>query len=214
MVAKKTETKFKLDIQEVLSALDNRDRDYYKNLPEEGKKALALQEVILRWMSSVGSSTVDWAEARRQGRTKGDKKGAWPSTVSDSKFTEYYLMVVNDTANIGFGYHELYKHPELEWLLLTLAGAGQKQEHVWIPSSPKSETPNIDAMFRKKYPLASNKEIKMVIKLSTDNEIINMVSDYGNPDKLSASEAKVMKEERAGVFDLHTIKAELKKIGR
>ena len=212
---KNTEKKtFKLDIMEVISALDYQDRDYYKNLPEEGKKAVAMQEVALRWLSAVGKTQVDFDEARRQGRKKGDGKGPWPSSVADTDLTEYYLIMTNEGPNVSFGFHELYGHEELEWMLLSLVGAGTKQEHVWIPASPKSTTPTIDAMLRKKHPLANTKEIKMLKDMMLSEEIIDMVKEYGNPDKLSKGEAAKLKQVHGGVFDVKTVEAELKRLGK
>lgn len=207
----------KLDIlQDVLPALDRRDRDYYKNLPEEGKKSLALQEVILRWMSAVGHSTPNFEEAKRQGRYKGDGKGLWPATVGDTEWTEYHLIITNEGPNMSFGNHALYGHAELEWMLLALAGSGKLQEHTWIPSSPKSDTPTIDAMLRHRYPLASKAEIRMLKNMLSAEEAVNMVEEYGNPDKLSDGEAsKIKKIHGTGVvFDKNTVKAEMKKLGK
>ncbi len=216
MVEKKKDSKKpKLNMQDVLAALDLNNKDFYRELPDENKKAVAMQEVVLRWLSAVGKSVVDFEEAKNQGRKKGDGKGPWPTKeIVDNEYTQYYLIMTNEGPNIGFGYHSLYDHPELEWMLLSLVGAGAKQEHIWIPGSPKSETPTIDAMLRQLYPLANTSEIKMLKSLASREEIINMVKGYGNPDKLSSSESLKVKQEQGGVFDLNTIEAELKKIGK
>lgn len=187
-VAKKSH---KVDMfKETLPALDCNDRDFYKNLSDESKKTIAMQEVVLRWLSCVGNYG------------------------KDNKFTEYYLIMTNEGPNMSFGYHELYGHEELEWMLLSIVGIGKQQNHSWIPSAPKSETPTIDAMFWKKYPLASIKEIKMLKSLASKEEILLLVSDYGNPDKLSSTEATKLKQKHGGVFDKKTVLAELKKIGK
>ena len=209
---KTVEKKFKLDVNDVLSALDCCDQSFYKQLPEDGKKSIALQEVILRWLSAISSDQLDWDEARKQGRKKGDGKGPWPK--KDDDFTGDYLMIVNDGPNMSFGYHELYGHEELEWMLMAMVGLGDKQEHVWIPASPKSDTPTIDAIFRNKYPLANIKEINMLKALITKDELLMLVNDYGNPDKLSDNEAAKMKQKHGAVFDKKTVLLELKKIGK
>jgi len=192
-VKKKSTTKkaHKVDMfREVLPALDRNDMFFYRNLPDESKKAIAMQEVVLRYLSSVGSYG------------------------KDNKFTEYYLIMTNEGPNISFGYHNLYGHEELEWMLLSIVGIGTKQDHSWIPASPKSDTPNIDAMFRRLYPLASNKEIKMLKTLASKDEILDLVNDFGNPDKLSVAEAAKLKQIQGGVFDKKTITTEIKKIGK
>lgn len=213
MAAKKTvkrvsKSEFKLDMQEVLSAIDRRDRNYYKQLPDEGKRALA-PSVIIRWLSAVGEP--DWAEWKRQGRQKGDGKGSPPQ--KDSSYTDYYLLATNEGPNVNMGYYVLSKeHKELEWLLLCAVGIGKKVDHSWISTGPKSDTPSIDAMFMRKYPLASRKEIQLLKEITPSNEIIRLVKEFGNPDKLSSTEAKESRQLYGGVFDLQTIQSELKRL--
>lgn len=199
---------FKLDLQEVLAALDSRDKGYYLTLPDDGKRALVMGEVALRWLSCVGEP--DWDKWNKQGRQKGDGKG--PPPQKDSAYTEYYLVMTNEGPNINMGYHELSKsHKELEWLLLTIVGIGKKVNHSWI-SVPSSETPTIDALIRNKYPLSSKKEVEMMKRLMSKDEIIDLVKGYGNPDKLSSTEASKSRNIYGGVFDMQTVNAELKKL--
>jgi hypothetical protein len=180
--AKKPRSESDLAIEDVLKALDLGDKQFFKNLPEESKKKIAIHEVLLRWMSSVGSSTINFEEARQQGRKKGDGKGPWPSFTSDSTYTETYLLTTN-AINEMLGYHDLYKHPELEWLLLSLVGIGATQEHQWISNSPKSVTPKIDAMLYGKYPLANEHEITVLKQLGGKDMVVQLAHDFGMTDK-------------------------------
>jgi len=81
MAGKKRE--YKLDIMEVLKALDMGDRAYYDGLTDEEKKAY-VPLVIMRWMSALP----DQNSARH-----------------------YSVLAVNDLVNVGFW--ELSKHTEL-----------------------------------------------------------------------------------------------------
>lgn len=171
----KEQKKFKLDIQKLLKALDLRDKGFYKNLEDDEKKAIPFP-VLRRWMSTVGD--VDWNEGKKQGRFKGDKKGPWP--IGDERNTAYYLIMVNEIANYGF--MDLYKHPELQWLLLCIVGRGQPKSHQWLPSK-KVNIKNVEEIYRKKYPLASYTEIRMLITLSREQEFKQLLCDMGYQDK-------------------------------
>jgi hypothetical protein len=175
-------TEHELDIREVLKALDLGDKHFYKNLPDESKKKIAIHEVILRWMSSVAATTINFEEAKRQGRKKGDGKGPWPSIMSDTSYTEDMLLTVNAINEI-LGYHDLYKHPELEWLLLSLASVGSMQEHQYIPNKRISTTPKIDSMLRSKYPLANEHEMTIIKQLGGKEMAVQLAHDFGMTDK-------------------------------
>jgi len=171
----KAAKKHKLDIQKVLKALDLRDRNFFRNLTEEEKKQVPFP-VIRRWMSTVG--TVDFSEGKRQGRRKGDGKGAWP--IGDEQYTGYYLEMTNEVANEGF--MMLYEHPELQWNLLTTIGCGQAKQHQWLPANKKVNATKIGAIFQEQHPLASEDEISMLIEICTKETFEDQLKDLGYQD--------------------------------
>jgi hypothetical protein len=172
---------FKLDVAEVLRQLDNKNIGYYSELTDEQKKSLA-PVVLMRWMSAVGEEQVNFTLAKRQGRKKGDGKGKWPSYVVDTHLTQYYLDLTNQVVNVGL--HELYKHPELQWMLLTIVGFGEPQQHIWTRSSGKSKAfNNITSLLKKKYPLASYKELDLVKYVMSQQDFKDMLLDMGMDDK-------------------------------
>lgn len=163
-------------MQLILSALDQRDYDYYnrfgKTEDERAKKWGVEAYPAMRWLSSVGISEVDWAEAKKQGRKKGDKKGAWPSTTVDNEYTAYFLMAVNEIANIKFW--DLGNHRKLQFLLLACIGQGQlpgKTAHTWIKMPKKSKAKNkFQEVFLQLYPNANSLELKILSEKYSDSK--------------------------------------------
>lgn len=170
------------DIQDVLKKIDTKQYDWFGQLTDKEKSQLKAQFIpLLRWLSAVGSSEVDFDEARRQGRKKGDKKGPWPSRDQDNEFTDYYLQFTNMIVNENF--FALYDHPELQWKLMCIIGMGTPQKHQWIKSSPK--TPNYDAVrevIASVNPLASYKEISMIINMHTKESFKELLLRMGKQD--------------------------------
>lgn len=155
-MAKNKEPKrsYKLDIMTVLEAADKGIKDFYNNLTEEEQKAFA-PRVLIRWLS----------------------------TVSDkSAHKEYAILATNDLVNLGMW--SLSKHPELIWLLMTVAGTGQKQYHQWIPMSKgTSSTPKLDQLIVQVWPHTNSQEQQMLKKLRSSLEWQELAKDSGWDDK-------------------------------
>lgn len=184
------EIKLAKSMQSILAALDSRDFSYYdkfgstqeerdKNWTSEGYPAL-------RWLSSVGKSEIDWPEAKRQGRKKGDKKGPWPSTTFDTEYTSYYLLAVNEIANIRFW--DLSQHKKMQFLLLSCVGMGNlpdKEGHLW-PGMPKNKKGKnkIEKFLYLCFPKVNALEMKLLRKIYSDkNKLINLGKSYGLSDE-------------------------------
>lgn len=155
-MVKKTEAKrsYKLDIMTVLEAADKGMKDFYVNLTEEEKKAFA-PRVLIRWLS----------------------------TVSDkSDFKHYSILAVNDLVNLGLW--SLNRHPELVWLLMTVAGTGRKQYHQWIPQSKgSSNTPRLDSFISQHWPHTNTTERSMLKNIKTPEEWMDLAKSSGMDDK-------------------------------
>jgi hypothetical protein len=98
-----------LDLKPLLRALDLRNKNYYSNLSAEDKKLFSAF-MLQRYASSVDG---------------------------DSFFQEHYLDTINQCSNINFW--SLTKHPELQWKLMTMAGATRVQFHPYIHSGGKTK---------------------------------------------------------------------------
>jgi len=143
----------RLDIFKTLEAIDRKNKSYYKNLTEEEQKGFA-PPVVMRWLS----------------------------TVSDgSGLSEYYTLMTNEIVNIGFW--DLSKHPELQYLLMTLVGSGKKMNHQWIPNAKKIKHNKVDELFRLKHPEINERELNILWNIYTDADIKQLAIDYGFDDK-------------------------------
>jgi hypothetical protein len=156
---------YKLDIGRVMENLDYGNRQFYTQLPDEEKKAFTPYTVI-RWASSVKASR---------------------------DIQEHYLTYINELVNVHFW--SLTKHPELQWLLMSMVGFGEKQYHQWIPMAKKEKSSSlVDSLIRSKYPDANDSEMDVMRKINTDEDFIEVARALAWSDK-----------------DLKALKAELKK---
>ena len=138
----------KLDIFDLMAAVDKRDKGFLDRQTPEMKKGF-VPMVTLRWASAV------------QGPKQDD-----------------YLIAVNEFANVN--YHDLYDHPELQFKLLTLAGAGKPQRHQWIPVAKQGKSVTaIQKFVGRYYPLASTAEIDMLISKFTPDTFTDFVNQSG-----------------------------------
>lgn len=138
----------KLDIFDVLAAVDRRDLGWLDRQPPEAKKEFAAP-VVLRWASSVQGPNA-----------------------------EHYLWLVNEIANIDF--HTLYQHPELQYKLIAMCGVGKNQRHQWITNAKVTKkAPKVHTFLSRFHPLASAREIDMLIGLHTKETFTELVYASG-----------------------------------
>ena len=172
-------------LTELLPEIDGRNYNFFANLPkfykkngqEDPNKGVDFVP-LLRWASAVGEEKVDWDEARRLGRKKGDGKGKWPAkSFDDPILTGYYVEAVNDVVNKNFW--EMLDHPELLYKLFALTGCGEKTTHIWL-KAPKKKTQNkIFQLIKQYYPTASQDEIDMFLKFNSKDEILEIAYMMG-----------------------------------
>lgn len=95
----------KFPIDQVMRAIDSRDRGFYSRLTDEDRK-LVNSYMAQRWASAVQSN--------------------------DREVQEHYLLMVNDLCNIDY-VATTSAHEELRWMMLSLVGLGVKLRHDFIP---------------------------------------------------------------------------------
>lgn len=95
----------KIPIDQVMRAVDLRDKTFWSNLPQEDRK-LVNSYMAARWASAVQSN--------------------------DREVQEHYLLMVNDLCNIDY-VATTSAHEELRWMMLSLVGLGIKLRHDFIP---------------------------------------------------------------------------------
>ena len=140
-----------VNLIEILSKIKNK-KDIYDDLGiddfEKLSKFTEISFILLRWMSAVGTKNVDWEEAKKQNRKKGDGKGAWPVIINDSNNTFINLILINEFLNKNFW--DLFvndknretNHAKLAYYILKtickIVNLEEKEEYIWI-NNPKSK---------------------------------------------------------------------------
>jgi len=146
----------KLDIKDVLLALDKKDRGFYDRLSDEEKKAFS-PYMMIRWGCSV------------QG-------------ISDLQ--EYYLIRTNENYNKNFFDVSSSVHPKLHWLTATTISPGMgKQYHPWLSAPKKQAKSKLESFFISHYPTMKLDEIRLLIQTNTPDDIKAFLKDLGKDDK-------------------------------
>ncbi len=185
------ENDIEISINDFLNAIKNKDIEFYKKISDNEnireKKLLSCIYPLLRWASCVGANKIDWLEAKKQGRKKGDKKGPWPSKIYDTENTIYNLLVCND---INENFWILTKrdnsgktHIYLLYLMMIyfLPNFNKEEEFIWLPK-PKSKKikEKVDELFLKIYPDANEIELNILRKkYNTPEKIRELIQFLG-----------------------------------
>jgi hypothetical protein len=151
----------KLAIKEILSWIDNDEKDIWNHLEDEHKKQVSFW-LLNRYVSSVNGS-----------REKQE--------LAVFKTNEYYNKNFND---IGVGKDS--GHQKLMWQLLCMSGATGKNEfHPWIGFKKKTGS---DAkaikLLEQIYPDMKNDEVELLARLSTKKELKQLAEEHDIDVKL------------------------------
>lgn len=145
----------KLSLTDQLNSLNRKNRNFYDNLDDEGKKKFSAY-LMMKYGANVEGS-VD--------------------------LQEWYLRATNEYVNINF--FELNKHPKLQWLLLTTISPNfGNQRHYWL-ASKKKEDSNASKKIKfllKLYPTHKLKDIEILANINTEQDLINLAIDMGLSD--------------------------------
>lgn len=145
---------YKVDIKNVMNALDTRDHSWYDKLTEEEKKDISIWQ-IMRFMSSCQSKSDD--------------------------IEYHYLIMTNEIVNTHFNL--LRNDPELQFKLLQIVGLGLKQYHPWIPPAKRQKTNKLFDFFLERYPTYREDDVYDLLSISTKEEIIKFLQDNGLSDE-------------------------------
>ena len=97
-----------------------------------------------------------------------------------NEIDKYYLISSNVNANKYM--FDLYKHPKLQWLMITAISPGiGKQRHQWIKRKKKGGSSNNDILKELKalYPNHKIEDLELMSQLVTKKEIKQYVKDLG-----------------------------------
>jgi hypothetical protein len=151
----------KLQIKEILSWIDNDEKDIWNHLEDEHKKQVSFW-LLNRYVSSVNGN-----------REKQE--------LAVFKTNEYYNKNFND---IGVGKDS--GHQKLMWQLLCMSGATGKNEfHPWIGFKKKAggDTKAIK-LLEQIYPNMKNDEVELLARLSTKKELKQLAEEHNIDVKL------------------------------
>jgi hypothetical protein len=147
----------KLNIRNEMSALDQKQRDYYDSMTDEEKKKFAAF-LMIRWGSSVSGGTTE--------------------------LQQYYLVSCNERLNKNFFDISASKHKKFLWLLATTVSPGMgKHYHKWI--SPKKKTNNNKAIkfLKQMFPSRDDSDLELMAKINDTRDLKDMARRHGWDDK-------------------------------
>lgn len=141
----------KLALSRVLTALDRKDRNFYKNLPDNEKKEVQ-PYVLMRYLSSSKGSL---------------------------ELQEWYLRATNEYVNKGYWNLSSTDHKELQWLLLTTVSPGMgTQYHEWIPMKKDKKNKKLEVL-HELFPEAGDMELETLDGIYTMDDVRRMLEDRG-----------------------------------
>ena len=142
----------KLSIQNEMTQLDLKNRDFYDSLTDEERKKFSTY-LMVRWASSV---------------------------QANQDYQEWYLLSCNERLNKHF--FEINRHPKLQWLCATTVSPGLgTQRHQWIAPKKKEKGDNeIKKTLMSLLPAAKMSDIETLSKLITKKELRALLDEHGN----------------------------------
>ena len=144
----------KLAIKEILSWIDNDEKDIWNHLEDDHKKQISFW-LLNRYVSSVSGS-----------REKQE--------LAVFKTNQYYNKHFND---IGVGKEN--GHQQLMWQLLCMSGATGKNEfHPWIGFKKKTGNNNAVKLLQQIYPNMKQDEVELLAGLSTKKELKQLAEEH------------------------------------
>ena len=94
----------------------------------------------------------------------------------------HYLFMVNELVNQNF--EEIYKHPELQWLLMSMCGSGKKEYHPYIkPPNTRKKKDKVGDFLSTLYPLMKSDEIELLRQFNSKEELKQLAESHGYDDK-------------------------------
>jgi hypothetical protein len=142
----------KLSIQNEMTQLDLKNRDFYDSLTEEERKKFS-NYLMIRWASSV---------------------------QANQDYQEWYLLSCNERLNKHF--FDINRHPKLQWLCATTVSPGMgTHRHQWIAPKKKEKGDNdVKKTLMTLMPAAKMSDIETLSKLITKKELRALLDEYGN----------------------------------
>jgi hypothetical protein len=141
----------KLSIQNEMTQLDCKNRDFYNELSDEERKKFS-NYLMIRWGSAVQGSR---------------------------DLQEFYLIATNERFNKNF--FAINRHPKLQWLTATTVSPDLgTHRHVWIaPKKREPGAGSIRRQLAELYPHLKDDEIELMAKINTKKDIDAYLKELG-----------------------------------
>lgn len=94
----------------------------------------------------------------------------------------HYLLMTNSLVNVDF--NTIRKHPQLQWMLLSICGKGSNAFHPWIAPGKKKKKDKIVDFLRTRYPDRKTKDLRLMADLLSTEELRIIAEDAGLDDKV------------------------------
>lgn len=149
----------KLELKDILSAVDQGGRDIWDMLDDEQKKSVSFF-LLNRYVSSV--------------------------KTSKREVQEHFVLATNEYFNKHF--YSLNKHPKLLWQLLCMCGYENKQEyfHEWIGFKKKKAEPKKLKFLEEFYPARKIEDLELLSQITSTKDLKQLAVDAGWDDKTIA----------------------------
>ena len=145
----------KLEIKEILSWIDNGERDIWNHLEDDHKKQISF------WLLNRYVSVVQGSREKQE--------------LAVFKTNEYYNKHFND---IGVGKDK--GHQKLMWQLLCMSGnTGKTEFHPWVGFKKRDgSTGAAMKLLEKVYPNLKTDEVELLARISTKKELKQLAEDH------------------------------------
>lgn len=149
----------KLELKDILSAVDQGGRDIWDLLDDEQKKSVSFF-LMNRYVSSV--------------------------KTGKREVQEHFVLATNEYFNKHF--FNLSKHPKLLWQLLCMCGYESKQEffHEWIGFKKKKAEPKKLKFLEEMYPARKMADLELLSQMTSVKDLKQLAINAGWDDKTIA----------------------------
>lgn len=143
-----------IPLNQILAAMDNKDRDFYDNLDDELKKKFS-PFMMLKYLASVHGS---------------------------SDLEHYYIAMTNNSANKNM-FSLTKEHRKLQWLMLTAVSPGdgvKRHSYLKMKPKPKNTSAPIQKQLLELFPEMKVDDAEVLSSLITKKELNQYVKDHGD----------------------------------
>jgi len=98
------------------------------------------------------------------------------------KNAAHFIFMVNELVNKNF--EEIYKHPELQWMLMSMCGTGKIEFHPYIkPPNSRKKKNKVTEFLSDLFPTLKSDELEMILDINTKDELKQLAEAHGYDDK-------------------------------